>query len=75
MVSGTPRATITCRSCGTEIAANALICYRCGAPTAAAAASAPRTRPNPTRRTVIRALVLFVVALVLVRVVACGSLL
>jgi hypothetical protein len=74
MGSGTPRATITCRSCGTEIAANALICYRCGVPTAAAA-SAPRSRPNPTRRTVIRALVLFIVALVLVRVVACGSLL
>jgi hypothetical protein len=25
---------VTCRSCGAEIAANAIVCYRCGAPTA-----------------------------------------
>jgi hypothetical protein len=31
---------MTCRQCGTEIAANALICFRCGCATAA-----PRVRP------------------------------
>jgi hypothetical protein len=34
-----------CRSCGAEIAANALICYRCGTATAE-----PRIPPPPTRR-------------------------
>lgn len=31
-----------CKSCGTEIADNALICYRCGEPT-----TAPRVVPPP----------------------------
>jgi uncharacterized membrane protein YvbJ len=31
---------MTCRKCGTEIAANALICYRCGSATAE-----PRIKP------------------------------
>lgn len=75
MGSGSPRPTIACRSCGTEIAANALICFRCGAPTAAPAASTPRTRPALSRRAVIRALVLLALAGLLVRVLACGSLL
>jgi hypothetical protein len=34
-----------CRSCGTEIAANALICYRCGTATAE-----PRIPPPAARR-------------------------
>jgi len=34
-----------CRSCGTEIAANALICYRCGTATAE-----PRIPPPSARR-------------------------
>jgi hypothetical protein len=34
-----------CRSCGTEIAANALICYRCGTATAE-----PRIPPPASRR-------------------------
>jgi hypothetical protein len=29
---------MTCRQCGTEIAAKAIICYKCGAPTAVPAA-------------------------------------
>lgn len=33
-----------CRRCGTEIADNALICYRCGAAT-----TAPRVTPAPGR--------------------------
>lgn len=34
-----------CRACGTEIAANALICYRCGTATAE-----PRVPPPAARR-------------------------
>ncbi|HTM32805.1 MAG TPA: hypothetical protein VL263_15945 [Vicinamibacterales bacterium] len=34
-----------CRVCGTEIAANALICYRCGTAT-----TEPRIPPPATRR-------------------------
>ena len=34
-----------CRSCGTEIAANALICFRCGTATAE-----PRIQPPAARR-------------------------
>jgi hypothetical protein len=33
-----------CRSCGTEIAANALICYKCGSAT-----TEPRIRPPAER--------------------------
>ena len=41
---------MTCKSCGTEIADNALICYRCGTATqepvhAPAATTVPRVRP------------------------------
>lgn len=38
---------MTCRSCGAEIAANAIVCYRCGAPTAEPAS---RTAPAGGRR-------------------------
>jgi hypothetical protein len=34
-----------CRSCGAEIAANALICYKCGTAT-----QEPRITPPPARR-------------------------
>jgi hypothetical protein len=33
-----------CGSCGTEIADKALICYRCGAPTAAPRITLPKSR-------------------------------
>lgn len=33
---------MTCRSCGTEIADKAIVCYRCGTPTAV-------TAPSPSR--------------------------
>ena len=40
---------MTCQSCGVEIADKAIVCYRCGAPTAVA--PAPRTvRPAGRRR-------------------------
>jgi hypothetical protein len=35
---------MTCRACGTEIAANALICYRCGAATAESRVVPPARR-------------------------------
>ena len=35
-----------CRSCGLEIAEKAIVCYRCGTPTAEAAP----TRPDPVGR-------------------------
>lgn len=38
-----------CRSCGTEIAANALICYKCGTATAEPRIPPPATRPRRSR--------------------------
>ena len=35
-----------CRSCGTEIAANALICYKCGAATTEPRIQPPAARPR-----------------------------
>jgi hypothetical protein len=35
-----------CRSCGTEIAANALICYRCGAATEEPRIKPPAAKPR-----------------------------
>ena len=39
-----------CRSCGTEIAANALICYKCGTATAEPKIPPPAARPRQSRR-------------------------
>jgi uncharacterized membrane protein YvbJ len=46
---------MTCRQCGTEIAENALICYRCGTATTEAKFKAPvaRSRWSRTRVTAI----------------------
>jgi hypothetical protein len=41
---------VTCKYCGTEIAGNALLCYRCGHATEDAGATAVRA-PRPVRRT------------------------
>ena len=38
-----------CRSCGTEIADNALICYRCGTATAEPKIKPPAARPRGGR--------------------------
>ena len=38
-----------CRSCGTEIAANALICYKCGTATAEPRIKPPATKPGGNR--------------------------
>ena len=50
-----------CRTCQAEIAEKAIVCYRCGTPTADLP-SVPRTAPPPARR---RPWWLFVLALVL----------
>jgi hypothetical protein len=38
-----------CRSCGTQIAANALICYKCGAATEEPRNKPPASRPRGSR--------------------------
>jgi len=64
-----------CRSCGAEIAANALICYKCGTAT-----QEPKIKPPAARRKsgrgMVASLILLGLALAAVaREVACGSLL
>lgn len=54
-MAGVP--TMRCRFCDTEIAAKALICYRCGKPT-----SDPKVAPPPVRRGVPTSAVLGVAA-------------
>lgn len=66
---------MVCRNCGTEIAANALICYKCGTAT-----SEPRiTPPVKARGRSPGMTILIVVAAIavaaMVRMTACGSLL
>ena len=67
---------MTCRNCGTEIAANALICYKCGTAT-----TEPRIKPPAPKRGLSTAAIAGLVVLaalaftVLLRATACGSLL
>ena len=64
-----------CRSCSTDIADNALICYKCGTATAEPRIPPPAARPRRSRIS-IAALVLLGLALAeAARQVACGSLL
>ena len=42
-----------CRACGTEIAANALICYKCGTATTEARIKAPAARRSRNRGVII----------------------
>ena len=56
-----------CRSCSAEIDAKAIVCYRCGTPTADPAAQKPRpAAPNRTALWVVIAIVLAAVAVYLV---------
>lgn len=66
---------MTCRSCGAEIAANALICYKCGAATAEPRITPPAARPRRSRVSVAGLVLLGLALAAVVRQVACGSLL
>jgi hypothetical protein len=52
-----------CRSCGTEIADKALVCYRCGTATTDPIFKPPATRSQPSGRV---SLVASIIALVLI---------
>jgi hypothetical protein len=52
-----------CRSCDLEIAEKAIVCYRCGAPTAVAAPERPAlSRPGPGRGNAVIVLLIAVLA-------------
>lgn len=63
-----------CRSCGAEIAANALICYKCGTATAEPKIQPPAKRRGLSRATITGVIVLGLALAALIREVACGSL-
>lgn len=64
-----------CRSCGTEIAANALICYRCGAATSEPKIAPPAVRPRRHRWLPAGLLLAALLAAVALREAGCLSLL
>jgi hypothetical protein len=64
-----------CRSCGTEIADNALICYKCGTATREAKIKPPAARRRMSRGTIAGLIVLGLALAGVIREVACGSLL
>jgi hypothetical protein len=64
-----------CRSCAAEIAANALICYKCGTATSAPRITPPASRPQRSRLPLAGLVLLALVLAAVVRQVACGSLL
>lgn len=66
---------MTCRSCGAEIAANALICYKCGTATSEPRITPPAARPRRSRASVAGLVLLGLALAAVVRQVACGSLL
>jgi len=55
-----------CRNCGTEIADNALICYRCGEATVKPRIAPPRPKPERGLIPVIVALLVIIAAAVMV---------
>jgi zinc ribbon protein len=66
---------MTCRNCGTEIAANALICYKCGTATTEPRIKPPAPKRGMSAATIAGLVVLALALAALVRVTACGSLL
>jgi hypothetical protein len=64
-----------CRSCGAEIAANALICYKCGAATAEPKIKPPAARRGLAKATIAGLLLLGLALAAVARQAACGSLL
>jgi hypothetical protein len=53
---------VTCRSCGAVIAEKAIVCYRCGAPTAA---EPPPVRPAPSRGPALMVVLVVVIGIAL----------
>jgi hypothetical protein len=64
-----------CRSCGAEIAANALICYKCGAATTDPKIQPPARRSGMGRGSIAGLILLGLALAAVAREVACGSLL
>jgi len=64
-----------CRSCGAEIAANALICYKCGTATTEAKIKPPAARRGLGAGTIAGLILLGLALAAVAREVACGSLL
>ena len=64
-----------CRSCGAEIAANALICYKCGAATSEPKIKPPAPRKGLSSGTIAGLVLLGLALAAAARQVACGSLL
>ena len=64
-----------CRSCGAEIAANALICYKCGTATTEPRIQPPARRRGLSRGTLAGLILLGLALAAVAREVACGSLL
>ena len=64
-----------CRSCGAEIAANALICYKCGTATSEPKIKAPSRRSGIGRGTIAGLILLGLALAAVAREVACGTLL
>ena len=64
-----------CRSCGTEIAEKALVCYKCGTATAEPRIPPPAPRRGLSRGTLAGLILLGLALAAVARQVACGSLL
>ena len=64
-----------CRSCGAEIAANALICYKCGNATTEPRIKPPARKSGAGRGTIAGLILLGLALAAVAREVACGSLL
>ena len=64
---------MTCRNCGTEIAANALICYKCGTATTEPRIKPPARSRKPSPLVIAGAVFLVLALAELVRVVGCGT--
>jgi hypothetical protein len=65
---------MNCRSCGAVIAANALICYKCGAATAEPRITPPSVRPKRGRGLITGLILLGLALAAVAREVACGTL-
>jgi hypothetical protein len=64
-----------CRACGAEIAANALICYKCGTATQEPKIKPPAAKKGMSGGTITGLILLALALAAVAREVACGSLL